>query len=89
MNHAWLGYFLSGCARFCYIAGIFTTKKASFLIPLKLGFLVAITTNIAFSARAFALQWVWRAGPVAWPPGTQLLPRCRCTCKLAWALVFL
>lgn len=66
MNQAWLGYLLSGCALLCFTTGILTTKKASSLMPLSLGFLVATTTNVAFSALIFGLQWVWRSEPVGW-----------------------
>jgi drug/metabolite transporter (DMT)-like permease len=66
MNQSWLGYLLSGGALLCFTTAILTTKKASALMPLRLGFLVATATNVVFSALALIaqrasqpMQWEW------------------------------
>jgi drug/metabolite transporter (DMT)-like permease len=66
MNQAWLGYLLSGGALLCFTTAILTTKKASALLPLSLGFLVATATNVGFSALAFAVQLTVQQTPVGW-----------------------
>ena len=48
-----LGYLLSGCALLSFTAAILLTKKASSLLPMGLGFLIATATNVLFAALAF------------------------------------
>jgi drug/metabolite transporter (DMT)-like permease len=54
MNPQWLGYLLSGCALLSFTTAILVTKKATSLLPLGLGFLIATATNVLFAALAFA-----------------------------------
>ena len=51
-----LGYLLSGCALLSFTTAILVTKKATSLLPLGLGFLIATATNVLFSALALGAQ---------------------------------
>jgi drug/metabolite transporter (DMT)-like permease len=51
-----LGYLLSGCALLSFTTAILVTKKATSLMPLGLGFLIATATNVLFAALAFGAQ---------------------------------
>ncbi|OGB01162.1 MAG: hypothetical protein A3E79_00520 [Burkholderiales bacterium RIFCSPHIGHO2_12_FULL_61_11] len=66
MSDVLLGYLLAVCALLLFTAGILVTKVASDRIPLNLGFLIAASTNVVFSALALALELAMRVGGVRW-----------------------
>lgn len=68
MNQSWLGYLLSGGALLCFTTAILATKKASALVPLRLGFLVATATNVVFSALALIAQRLSQPMQGEWNP---------------------
>ncbi|MDB5744016.1 MAG: protein of unknown function transrane [Polaromonas sp.] len=66
MSDTVLGYLLSTGGLLLFSAGILVAKAASTQINLGLGFLIATTTNVVFSALAFAVQWWLRADGLQW-----------------------
>ena len=64
MSETLVGYLLAGSALLLFSCGILVTKVASRRIDLSLGFLVAATTNVAFSALLFLVQLMHRPD---WP----------------------
>lgn len=66
MPDIFLGYMLAVGALLLFTIGIFLTKVASSRIHLNLGFLIATSTNVVFSALAFAVQLAMRPEGVQW-----------------------
>lgn len=66
MNQAWFGYLLSAAALVCFATATLATKKASTLMPLSLGFVVATVTNVLFSGMALAIQLAFQLEPLTW-----------------------
>lgn len=62
----YLGYILAGAALLLFTASILLTKLASHRLDLGLGFLVATTANVVFSALAFAVQMGLRGDALLW-----------------------
>jgi len=62
----YLGYILAGAALLLFTASILLTKLASHRLDLGLGFLVATTANVVFSALAFAVQMGLRGDALSW-----------------------
>lgn len=66
MTQLWQGYLLSGCALLSFTTAILVTKKATSLMPLGLGFLVATGTNVLFSALASVAELATRQTLPEW-----------------------
>ena len=66
MSDAFFGYFLAVAALVLFSVGILVTKVASSRISLSLGFLIAVTSNVLFSALAFGVQLVLHPAGVQW-----------------------
>lgn len=66
MSAALTGYLLAGGALLLFTVGILVTRAAASRVSLGIGFLVATTTNVVFSALALAVQLAIDAHPVAW-----------------------
>src|SRR5687768_11228225 len=66
MSDPLLGYLLASGALLLFTASILITKAASSRLDLGLGFLVATTTNVAFSALALLVQMQLRTDALQW-----------------------
>lgn len=66
MNAQWLGYLLSVCALLSFTTAILLTQKATRLLPLGLGFLIATATNVLFAALACGAQLAMGRGLPEW-----------------------
>jgi len=66
MSDTYLGYLLSSGALLLFTASILITKVASSRLDLALGFLVATSTNVVFSALALLVQLQLRSDSLQW-----------------------
>jgi drug/metabolite transporter (DMT)-like permease len=66
MSDTYLGYLLSGWALLLFTASILLTKAASARLDLGLGFLIATSTNVVFSALAFGVHMQLRTDYLQW-----------------------
>jgi len=66
MSDPFLGYLLASGALLLFTASILVTKIASHRLDLGLGFLIATTANVVFSALAFGVQLGLRADALQW-----------------------
>lgn len=66
MSETFWGYLLATGALLLFSASILVTKVASGRMELGLGFLIATSMNVAFSALAFGVQISFRAEGVSW-----------------------
>ena len=66
MSDPLLGYLLASGALLLFTASILITKAASSRLDLGLGFLVATSTNVAFSALALLVQMQLRTDALQW-----------------------
>lgn len=66
MSDTYLGYLLSSGALLLFTASILITKVASSRLDLSLGFLVATSTNVVFSALALLVQLQLRSDSLQW-----------------------
>lgn len=66
MSDALSGYLLAVAALVLFTSGILVTKVASSRINLSLGFLIATSTNVVFSALAFCVQLALQSQGVQW-----------------------
>lgn len=66
MSDAFFGYFLAVVALVLFSLGILVAKGASSRISLSLGFLIAVTSNVLFSALAFGVQLILHPEGVQW-----------------------
>lgn len=66
MSDTFLGYLLASAALLLFTASILVTKVASHRLDLGLGFLVATSANVAFSALAFGVQMGLRGDALRW-----------------------
>jgi drug/metabolite transporter (DMT)-like permease len=66
MNQEMMGYLLSICALLCSAINILITKKASKLMPLNQGFLVATFINVLFALVASVVQLSVQQEPMTW-----------------------
>lgn len=66
MSDPLLGYLLASGALLLFTASILITKAASSRLDLGLGFLVATSTNVAFSALALLVQMQLRTDSLQW-----------------------
>ena len=60
MSPTFTGYVLAGSALLLFATGILVTRAAAARVNLGLGFLVATSTNVVFSALALAVQLTWQ-----------------------------
>jgi drug/metabolite transporter (DMT)-like permease len=66
MSDALLGYLLASGALLLFTTSILVTKAASSRLDLGLGFLIATSTNVAFSALALLVQMQLRTDGLQW-----------------------
>lgn len=66
MSDAFVGYLLAVVALVLFSLGILLAKVASSRISLSLGFLIAVTSNVLFSALAFGVQLLLHPEGVQW-----------------------
>jgi len=66
MSDTYLGYLLASGALLLFTASILITKAASSRLDLGLGFLVATSTNVVFSALALLVQSQLRSDSLQW-----------------------
>lgn len=66
MSDPLLGYLLASGALLLFTASILVTKAASSRLELGLGFLIATSTNVAFSALALLVQMQLRTDSLQW-----------------------
>lgn len=66
MSDTYLGYLLAGGALLLFTASILITKAASARLDLGLGFLIATSTNVVFSALALGVQMQLRTDSLQW-----------------------
>lgn len=66
MSEAFWGYVLAVAALLLFTTAIVATKVASSRIELGLGFLIATSTNVAFSALAWAVQLALQPHSLSW-----------------------
>jgi len=66
MSDTYLGYLLSSGALLLFTSSILITKVASSRLDLALGFLVATSTNVVFSALALLVQLQLRSDSLQW-----------------------
>jgi drug/metabolite transporter (DMT)-like permease len=66
MSDPLLGYLLASGALLLFTASILITKAASSRLDLGLGFLIATSTNVAFSALALLVQMQLRTDALQW-----------------------
>lgn len=66
MSDTSLGYSLAIAALLLFTTAILVTKAASSRISLNLGFLIATSTNVGFSALVFVVQWALRSERLQW-----------------------
>lgn len=66
MSETWLGYLLSGGALVCFASATLATPRATTLMPLSLGFLVATAVNVVFAALALGVQMLVQQAPLGW-----------------------
>ena len=66
MSDPLLGYLLASGALLLFTASILITKAASSRLDLGLGFLIATSTNVAFSALALLVQMQLRTDTLQW-----------------------
>jgi drug/metabolite transporter (DMT)-like permease len=66
VSDTFLGYLLSSMALMLFTSGILLTKVAAGRMNLALGFLIATTTNVVFSALAFIVQLAMRPEALQW-----------------------
>lgn len=69
MTDTTLGYLLACGALLLFTASILITKVASSRLELGLGFLIATSTNVVFSALALAIQLLLRTEGLQWNSG--------------------
>lgn len=66
MSPEGLGYLLSAGALLSFATATLATQRATTLMPLSLGFLVATGINVVFAAVALGIRMVISADPVGW-----------------------
>jgi drug/metabolite transporter (DMT)-like permease len=66
MTDTTLGYLLAVAALLFFTTGTLVTRAASSRLELSLGFLVATSVNVIFSAAVLALQWWLRPQDITW-----------------------